>query len=334
MPSTHPRELLREQWRRVQIARTDVLHARQNSERLLAAVQRLATETAELRTELHAARAEVGGLAARFDELAGQAATHHRTTLDALRAVRDDDARARETLWRLRETPAYAAAFDDDEPLVTVIITTYRNLEPLRERSLPSVLAQTYERLEVIVIGDAAPDETHDIVASFGDGRARFVNLPYRGPYPDDPAKAWLVSGTTPYNTGLALATGQWIASNSDDDALRPDHVDVLLDLARRERAEVPYGQLAQVRPDGAPADVLGCFPPQYAQWGMQAALMHAALRFLPLQPSDWIFGVPNDWSLGERMLRIGVRFAYTEKPVVDYYPSHLWTDRLTRDLF
>ena len=56
--------------------------------------------------------------------------------------------------------------------------------------------------------------------------------------------------------------------------------------------------------------------------------MLHAGLTFLPLQPNDWIFGVPNDISLLERMLRIGVRFSMLEEPVVDYYPSQLWSDR------
>ena len=57
----------------------------------------------------------------------------------------------------------------------------------------------------------------------------------------------------------------------------------------------------------------------------MQGSLLHAGLRFLPLLPSDWVFEIPNDMSLMERMLRIGVRFSMVEQTTVDYYPSTLW---------
>ena len=60
----------------------------------------------------------------------------------------------------------------------------------------------------------------------------------------------------------------------------------------------------------------------------MQASLLHSGLRYLPLQPSDWMFKVPNDWSWAERALRIGVRFSMLEEIMVDYYPSLAWTDR------
>ena len=170
----------------------------------------------------------------------------------------------------------YARAFDDDEPLVTIIITTYNNWPLLRERSLPSVLAQTYQRFECIVVGDAAPAEAAAAMASFGDARLRFVNLPYRGPYPPQPSDAWLVSGTTPFNTGLALAKGRWTGSVSDDDALSPGYIESLLGLARAERAEVAYGVIHQHEPD-SDGTMLGTFPPQLAQWGIQCSLFMPA---------------------------------------------------------
>jgi hypothetical protein len=289
--------------------------------------------TRALREELAAVREQLTAVTARLDTLQHFTSGAHAATMEGLRYVRDDDVRARAHLWALRETPEYEAAYTDDEPLVTVIITTYRNHEMLKERSLPSVLAQTYERFEVLVVGDAAPPETEAVIRSFNDDRVSYVNLPYRGPYPERPDRAWYVSGTAPYNTGLALAKGAWIGSNSDDDALRPEYIETLLALGREQRAEVPYGQIDQQQPDGE--NVLLCtFPPSSGHWGTQCCLFHGALRFLPHQPTDWLFELPNDWGLCERMLRIGVRFAMTDTPVCDYYPSSLWTDRLTRDHF
>jgi hypothetical protein len=298
---------LRRQWQRLRAVRADILATRARGDQLAD---------------------DVAALGVRMDGIASQMTESHERVMHALRIVRDDDARSRAALWELRETTDYAQAFEEDEPLVTILVTTYRNWPLLRERCLPSILDQTYARFEAIVIGDAAPPEAEDVVRSFADDRLRFVNLPYNGPYPANPSDAWLVSGTTPWNTGLALAKGRWIGSNSDDDALRPTYVESLLKLARARRAEVPYGQILMHKPDGD--EVLGSFPPEHAQWGTQCALLHAGLRFMPMHPTDWLFGVPNDFSLLDRMLRIGVRFATLDEPVVDYYPSKLWTDRLS----
>lgn len=102
-------------------------------------------------------------------------------------------------------------------------ITTYSNAEGLAARSLPSVLAQTHENLEVIVVGDAATPDVEAAVRSFDDPHVRLVNLTVRGPYPDDPLGLWLVAGTAPANEGLRLARGDWIAMNCDDDIFTPD---------------------------------------------------------------------------------------------------------------
>jgi hypothetical protein len=293
----------------------------------------LVEDLASQRHAVESLRAEVADMSQTLAQQSQILTEHRKRLLLALRMVRDDDARQRQALLDLRGSPSYEDAFDADDPLVSVLVPTFNNWELLRDRSLPSVLAQTYQNWECIVVGDSAPDETREVVEAFGDKRLRFVNLPYRGPYPDDPADLHRISGTPPWNAGLALAQGKWIAGNADDDALRPGCIDTLLTHAKRHRAEVAYGYIDEWFPD-KPLRRLGAFPPRWGQWGIQASLFHAGLRFLPLLPSDWVFEIPNDMSLLERMLRIGVRFAMAEETVVDYYPSTLWrpSGEMTQD--
>ena len=286
-------------------------------------MSRYGDPTGNYEAELREMRAEL----ARLRELVG--AVHERTLL-ALRMVRDNDAVARRTLLQMRQTPEYQLAFSENEPLVSVVIATYLNWPLLRDRALPSILGQTYEHWEVVVVGDAAPDEARQVVESFRDDRIRFVNLPYRSPKPTDPAAAWLVSASMPWNTGVALSNGRWIGSTGDDDALRPSHIESLLTRARDKEAEVSYGLIHQCEPNTDGRD-LGAFPPAHGQWNLQASLLHGHLRFLQLEPNDWVFGIPSDWSLAERMLRIGVRFSMIDEPVVDYYPSEIWAERENR---
>jgi glycosyltransferase involved in cell wall biosynthesis len=289
------------------------------------AVAHCQSAVANCQAELRELRAEM----ARRDELSG---AHHDSLLLAVRMVRDHDASARRSLSQLRATADYQLAFDEDEPLVSVIIATYLEWPLLRDRALPSILEQTYERWEVIVVGDGAPDETRQVVESFHDDRIRFVNLPFNTPKPKDPNSAWLISGATPWNTGVSLSQGRWIGSTGDDDALRPSYIESLLKGARQTEAEVSYGLIHSCEPD-SDGKILGTYPPEMGQWGLQAALLHGGLRFLALEPSDWVFGIPSDWSLAERMLRIGVRFTMIEEPVVDVYPHDVWGERENRRL-
>jgi hypothetical protein len=249
-------------------------------------------------------------------------------TREILRAICDREPWQRERLSALRAEERYADSFVDDEPLVSVVIPTFENGRLLRERAIPSVLAQTYQHFEIVVVGDDAPDEARAAVESFGDPRLRYSSLLYRGPYPTDPLSRWYVAGVPPYNEAVRLARGLWIAPLDDDDAFRPEHIERLLRSAQSERLEFVYGTMERRDPDGARA-VLGRFPPEHSHFGLQSALYHAGVaEIFELELTDWLFDLPYDWGLAQRMLRSGVRMKMIPEINVDYYPSKLWGQR------
>jgi hypothetical protein len=230
------------------------------------------------------------------------------------------------TLSRLRRSADYEQAFSDPQPLVSVIIPTYLQHEMLVARAIPSVLSQTYENIEIVVVGDSAPPETERAIAQLGDPRVRYENLTVRAPYPEDPTEFWRVAGTPPWNAAWELARGAWIAPLNDDDSFRPEHIELLLTTARRMRCEVAYGAIEHLHPDGS-TQVVNSWPPESHQFGWQAALVHAGLGFMPMQLGSGALGAPGDWSLCRRMRRAGVRFTKVDEVVVDYYPSLLWRE-------
>ncbi len=276
-------------------------------------------ELSQLRTEVRGLHEETARLGARLDT--GLGALDPERTRRILQALHDAEEEHRRRVAELRETPAYAAAYDEADPLVSVIIPTYRNVTALRDRALPSVLAQSHANLEVVVVGDAAPPETAEAIAALGDDRVRYFNLPVRGSYPDDPHERWLVSGSVPFNEALRRVTGRWIAPFADDDALRPGTVERMLDHVRGNRLEGAYGVLHCVPPHGEPF-LIGQYPPREGGLGLQGALFHAGLRFFEQRLSDALFDLPNDWAMLRRMLRAGVRFGFLDEVVCDYFPS------------
>ena len=171
--------------------------------------------------------------AARVSELRVVMEDHRHEVLEILQLLRDDESWTRRLLWQARETPEYALAFEEEEPLISVAITTYTNTEGLIERSLPSILAQTYERLDIVVVGDAAAPEVEKAVMAIGNARVRYANLTHRGPYPDDFEHLWMVAGGPPCNEAARLSRGRWIVHADDDDSSTPDRVEVLLRDAR-----------------------------------------------------------------------------------------------------
>jgi hypothetical protein len=238
-----------------------------------------------------------------------------------LRHVYEEDPAQRRRLYALRESEEYELAFSEAEPLVSFVIPTHNRFESVRDVSLPSILAQTYSNIEVIVAGDCSPPETEQVIAAIGDPRVRFCNRTVRGPYPEDKSVRWYMLGTPPYNDGVALARGRWIATLGDDDAVRPEHTEALVRAAQENRYEHCYGRHLIHYPSGEELDV-GGFPPAKGEFVLQSSIYHAGLAFFQMEPADYLSAEPNDWSLCRRMLAAGVRFGMVDAILADKYES------------
>jgi glycosyltransferase involved in cell wall biosynthesis len=229
----------------------------------------------------------------------------------------------------MRAARGYAEAWGP-EPLVTVRIATYNRADVLVERALASLLDQTYECWEALVIGDACTDSTEARVAALGDPRIRFENLPIRGPYPRRSRARWMVAGAMPMNRALERASGAWVAALDDDDEWERDHLEALVAEARRTSAEVVYGRhrIRDAR-DGRLLRVeVGAWPPRRGSFTFQDSICHAGLRGFRFDPRAFVHGEPADWNLARRLVEAGVRFAHLNRVVstVHYSPRNLQT--------
>jgi glycosyltransferase involved in cell wall biosynthesis len=109
-----------------------------------------------------------------------------------------------------------------EEPLISLILLCY-NHEKFVAEALDSVLAQSYARLEIIIIDDCSSDRTADIItgqlaAHLGRSQIPFVRNPRnRG-------------GKVSIETGLNMTTGRFVLIVSGDDIMLPEMVG---DMAR-----------------------------------------------------------------------------------------------------
>jgi glycosyltransferase involved in cell wall biosynthesis len=261
-------------------------------------VKRLARENKQLRKEVRALRRLTVGEFRRVREI--------------LQFVLDDDRNNRDLLWQLRTSAGYEAAFVEAEPLISVIIPTFDRVKTLTEVSVPSVLVQTYKRFELIVVGDGAPAEVEAALREFHDPRLRYVNLGRRGNYPADPERRARVAGGVPFNHGVRLSKGLWLARLDDDDAYRPQALELLLAAAREHRWELCYGRFRELLPDGSER-------PGERGVNTGAAIYHAGLRFIETELADATFNHSSDKSMTRRMLNCGVRVGGIPDVIMDY---------------
>ena len=92
-----------------------------------------------------------------------------------------------------------------DNPRVSAIVTTH-NRAAMLPRAVESVLAQTYDDYELIIVDDCSTDDTPEVIRSFGDSRIRAFR------------HAANMGVSAARNTGIHLACGEYIAFLDDDD--------------------------------------------------------------------------------------------------------------------
>jgi glycosyltransferase involved in cell wall biosynthesis len=253
---------------------------------------------------------DVAAVARRLDE----------QVMPTLRLLAGRDAENRELLADARSDPAYGLAYEEPEPVVTVILPTHQRPDLLRSRSLPAVLAQTHEKLEVLVIGDGPDPAAEEVVRELDDERFRWTHTSQRYVYPE-PRRHWLAASTLTRNEGYRLASGRWLFDFDDDDSLPPDAIELLLEAARERHAEAVQGVILGHEEDGSTSEIRGILPHQLP---LKGALVHAHLRFFEREHVASALAEPGDWFRGERMLRAGVRIELLDRVTYDYYPSSL----------
>ncbi|WP_342330227.1 glycosyltransferase family 2 protein [Pedobacter sp. FW305-3-2-15-E-R2A2] len=114
------------------------------------------------------------------------------------------------------------------QPKLSVITIVYNNVKDI-ERTMLSVLNQTYPNIEYILIDGASSDGTKDIIYKYKSRLAQFISEPDKGIY-------------DAMNKGLSLATGDYVLfMNSGDEIYAPVTVAEVFDTAAA--ADIYYGE-------------------------------------------------------------------------------------------
>ncbi len=123
--------------------------------------------------------------------------------------------------------------------LISVIIPVY-NVEPYLEKCVESVLAQTYEDLEVILVDDGSPDGCPALCDAFArrDSRVRVIHKENGG------------QGSA-RNRGLDIARGAYIGFVDSDDYIAPDMYEKLYTALTDTGADISICDLVFVDADG-----------------------------------------------------------------------------------
>jgi glycosyltransferase involved in cell wall biosynthesis len=205
----------------------------------------------------------------------------------------------------------------DPDPLITVRITTFNRPRLLVDRAIASVLRQTYQNFEILVVGDHAVPETADALAAIGDPRIRYFNLPERARYPKFPRYFWSSAGALASIRSFDLCRGEWVTNLDDDDEYPPDHIEVLLHAARTMRAEFVFGVSDYQTAQGSWVQ-MGRFV--CGQICSGAVMFSSRLLLVRPEQFSWINDEPGDWNMWRRMAESGATIGFVNHLVFRHY--------------
>jgi glycosyltransferase involved in cell wall biosynthesis len=130
------------------------------------------------------------------------------------------------------------------------VIPTF-NWSRVLKLAIQSVLWQTEQDFEILVIGDGCTDDSESVVQSIADARIRWHNLAANSGHQ-----------ATPNNTGLGLARGKYVAILGHDDIWHPRHLESLRTAIARAGADIGSAFTEMIGPAGTNFRVInGIYP-------------------------------------------------------------------------
>ena len=125
------------------------------------------------------------------------------------------------------------------------IIIPVCNAERFLRRCLTSVLNQTLQEFEVIIINDGSTDSSESIIRSFSDNRINLISGENQGP-------------SFARNRGLEAARGEMITFIDADDYIEPGYLKQMYDAMQENKCDFVCCGYRFMLPDGK---VIGVFP-------------------------------------------------------------------------
>lgn len=111
--------------------------------------------------------------------------------------------------------------------LVSIIIPVY-NCEKYLDKCLSSVIAQSYQKLEIIVINDGSNDNSGKMIQEYADNYANIL--------PINQANSGVSAAR---NNGIEKASGEYLLFVDGDDYLETEYIKKLVEAAQRNASDL-----------------------------------------------------------------------------------------------
>lgn len=209
-------------------------------------------------------------------------------------------------------------------PLVSILLPTHNRADVLYF-AICSVLAQTVQDFELLIVGDGCTDHTAEVVQAFNDPRIYWFDLP-KGP----------TFGYANRNIVLQKARGELVAYMAHDDLWFSDHLERMLPFFDDKKVEIAFSRPLWVIPFGM--IVPGIYNLNHAQtlniflheknWFPSDCIIHRRECFSKYGYWDDTLPIAADWDMWKRIIKGGEKgnFAYLNDGTSLHFKAN-WRD-------
>ena len=207
----------------------------------------------------------------------------------------------------------------NQQPTFSIITITY-NAERWLERTILSVLSQSYPNIEYILIDGASKDKTLSIIDRYKDHIAKVTSEPDKGLY-------------DAMNKGIRLATGDYLCFLNAGDSFHEDDTlqQMVHTLPGSELPDVMYGETALVDKEGHFVRMRRLSAPKMLTWksfrqGMLVCHQAFFAKRTLVEPYNlkYRFSADFDWCI--RIMKKAHTLHNTRLTIIDYLDEGMTT--------
>ena len=207
----------------------------------------------------------------------------------------------------------------NQQPTFSIITITY-NAERWLERTILSVLSQSYPDIEYILIDGASKDKTLSIIDRYKDHIAKVTSEPDKGLY-------------DAMNKGIRLATGDYLCFLNAGDSFHEDDTlqQMVHTLPGSELPDVMYGETALVDKEGHFVRMRRLSAPKMLTWksfrqGMLVCHQAFFAKRTLVEPYNlkYRFSADFDWCI--RIMKKAHTLHNTRLTIIDYLDEGMTT--------
>ena len=186
----------------------------------------------------------------------------------------------------------------------SIITVTYNSVNSL-EKTIQSVLAQSYHDFEYIIIDGGSKDGTVDVIRRYSDSLYYWVSEPDRGIY-------------DAMNKGIKIATGDYLIFMNADDIFADSEVLQKVSGLIKTDADVIYGNWRTITEYGIFANTPAPISTLNKKFGLSHQAIFVKVSLLKQVPFDLQYKYAGDYNMISSYYLSGKKFQYVDVEIAE----------------